>query len=107
MSSPTDSAASAATANSAAPTQLPPPGWYPNPSGAGRRYWDGSQWTEHYDQTPQPQPQPLVVAQPAQAGTRPTVFWVAVGSIVAMAIGAFGPWVSALGGSVTVSGTSG
>ena len=20
------------------------PGWYPNPSGAGRRYWDGSAW---------------------------------------------------------------
>jgi hypothetical protein len=24
---------------------LPPPGWYPNPSGEGRRYWDGAEWT--------------------------------------------------------------
>jgi hypothetical protein len=24
----------------------PPPGWYPNPSGApGQRYWDGKEWT--------------------------------------------------------------
>ena len=23
---------------------LPPPGWYPNPRGAGRAYWDGTQW---------------------------------------------------------------
>jgi hypothetical protein len=21
------------------------PGWYPNPSGSGNRYWDGNQWT--------------------------------------------------------------
>ncbi len=27
----------------------PPPGWYPDPSGARRqRYFDGSEWTEHY-----------------------------------------------------------
>lgn len=25
-----------------------PAGWYPNPEGTGQRYWDGSQWTEHY-----------------------------------------------------------
>ncbi len=25
-----------------------PAGWYPNPEGPGRRYWDGSRWTEHY-----------------------------------------------------------
>jgi hypothetical protein len=28
---------------------LPPAGWYPDPSGARRkRYFDGSDWTEHY-----------------------------------------------------------
>lgn len=34
-------------------TQAPPPpgdtpeGWYPNPTGPGRRYWDGTVWTQH------------------------------------------------------------
>jgi hypothetical protein len=23
----------------------PPPGWYPDPSGTGQRYWDGATWT--------------------------------------------------------------
>ena len=25
----------------------PPPGWYPDPQGAGQAYWDGAQWTGH------------------------------------------------------------
>lgn len=25
----------------------PAPGWYPNPTGVGRRYWDGSAWTDY------------------------------------------------------------
>jgi hypothetical protein len=29
-------------------TQGIPAGWYPNPEGAGERYWDGQQWTEQY-----------------------------------------------------------
>lgn len=30
------------------PTTLPPAGWFPDPSGAGRqRYWDGTAWTGH------------------------------------------------------------
>lgn len=30
------------------PTGLPEPGWYPDPADAnGRRYWDGTAWTEH------------------------------------------------------------
>jgi hypothetical protein len=33
----------------------PPPGWYPDPSGAPQqRYWDGSKWTEHRTWTPPP-----------------------------------------------------
>jgi hypothetical protein len=31
----------------AMPGGPPPPGWYPDPGGAGRRYWDGTRWTEH------------------------------------------------------------
>ena len=33
------------------PTQPPPPSrnadWYRDPFGTGKRYWDGSAWTEH------------------------------------------------------------
>jgi uncharacterized protein len=25
----------------------PAPGWYPDPSGGGERWWDGGRWTEH------------------------------------------------------------
>jgi hypothetical protein len=35
-------------------TPSPPPGWYPDPSGApGQRYFDGARWTEHRSFTPQ------------------------------------------------------
>jgi hypothetical protein len=30
-----------------APVSGPPPGWFPDPSGTGLRYWDGSRWTGH------------------------------------------------------------
>lgn len=33
-----------------APGAGPPPGWYPDPSGVGTRYWDGGRWTEHASQ---------------------------------------------------------
>jgi signal transduction histidine kinase len=26
---------------------MPPAGWYDNPEGAGLRWWDGGQWTDH------------------------------------------------------------
>ena len=29
-----------------APT-MTPPGWYPDPTGSGLRWWDGGNWTKH------------------------------------------------------------
>jgi len=31
-----------------------PPGWYPTPDGR-QRYWDGSQWTQHFSWPNAPQ----------------------------------------------------
>src|SRR4051794_39555393 len=39
-------------------TPGPAAGWYQNPSGPGRRYWDGQRWTEHIDTAPPPPPPP-------------------------------------------------
>lgn len=45
----------AATAPEQRPPQAQPPsGWYPNPGGAGKRYWDGVRWTEQYSPAPAP-----------------------------------------------------
>jgi hypothetical protein len=47
-------------------------GWYADPEGhgRGRRYWDGSQWTEHYEHPAAAQAAPVqpapVVQQPVQ-----------------------------------------
>ena len=30
--------------SSSAPPPLPAPGWYPDPSGVGQRWWDGQAW---------------------------------------------------------------
>src|SRR3954471_1988379 len=84
-----------------APPAPPAAGWYPNPQGPGQRYWDGQQWTEHF------QGAPLSPSNAPSATTaRPTSFWLAIGGLAGMAIGAFGPWVTALGGAISVSGTS-
>jgi hypothetical protein len=55
--------------------QQPGPGWYPDPSGPGRRYWDGRQWTEHTQPAPPPPAQPYaapVGASPFGGGAAPT-----------------------------------
>lgn len=36
----------AAPALQSGPPAQTPPGWYPNPSGPGHRYWDGARWTQ-------------------------------------------------------------
>jgi hypothetical protein len=46
--------------------QQAPAGWYPNPNGAGQRYWDGQRWTEHVsgDQAPGQAPGTTAPAAP-------------------------------------------
>src|SRR4051794_33894154 len=55
----------------AASQQLPPPGWYADPVGAGLRWWDGSVWTEQVEGRPpvresEPPPGAVPAAPPAQ-----------------------------------------
>jgi hypothetical protein len=53
--------------NDPAAPQLPAPGWYPDPAGAGQRWWDGQRWTEQVG-TPPParesEPPPVAPAAP-------------------------------------------
>lgn len=55
--------------------QLPPPGWYPEPSSpTGQRWWDGTQWTEQVHPpappTPEtPSPTPSAAEDPAATGS--------------------------------------
>jgi hypothetical protein len=48
-----------------------PPGWYPDPTSQGQRYFDGRQWTQH-----------RITPPPQHKGTGKTVLWVVVGVIV-------------------------
>lgn len=41
---------------------MPPAGWFPDPGGAGLRWWDGTRWTDHAAPLPQPQPYPYMAA---------------------------------------------
>jgi uncharacterized membrane protein YcjF (UPF0283 family) len=46
---------------------LPPPGWYPDPSGDGIRWWSGAEWTHHAAQQSQsahPASQPVREKRP-------------------------------------------
>jgi hypothetical protein len=38
-----------------------PAGWYANPEGPGQRYWDGMEWTEHFNESAPPPPMPVEV----------------------------------------------
>jgi hypothetical protein len=38
-------------------TSSPAPGWYPDPSGQGQRYFDGRAWAQHHASAQQLQPQ--------------------------------------------------
>jgi len=76
-----------------------PAGWYPDPSGSGQqRYWDGSQWTEHY--TPGAGA-PAAGGYPAQAaparpvGPPPNLWWGVPAVLALLLIGCIGTWVKA------------
>lgn len=72
-------------------------GWYPNPSGPGQRYWDGSTWTSRYADD---KGNVLDVPPPARddsAGRPPAALWVALAGGVAIVIGSLAPWSDTLG----------
>lgn len=63
--------------------QMPPPGWYPNPSAPGQRWWDGQQWTD----AEVPQAIPTQQQQPPRnvlAG--PRARWALGGGVIAALI---------------------
>jgi hypothetical protein len=88
-----------------------PAGWYPDPSGSGQqRYWDGSQWTEHYAPAAGQggyAPQQAQAAAPARpVGPLPSLWWAAPAAALIAIIGTFGDWVKAsLGGTEVASET--
>lgn len=52
----------------------PEAGWYVNPSGPGRRYWDGQRWTDHVDDSAPTQAQyasPSISAPPPPPAAYP------------------------------------
>jgi hypothetical protein len=51
-----------------------PPGWYADPAGGnGKRWWDGSRWTEHVRMPEEPAPAPVVGGYAATVGTPTSV----------------------------------
>lgn len=55
-----------------------PPGWYPDPTGPGLRWWDGNRWTEHpqggaagRDSAPSGGRQPLLANKAAETEPEP------------------------------------
>ena len=81
----------------------PEEGWYPDPSGSGRRWWDGSGWTHHY----QPDEAvggdgyiaspdiagPGASAGPSNAGMIDPVVVAAGGGALILLLSLFCPWV--------------
>src|ERR1700682_2359221 len=54
------------------PSSQTPPGWYPDPSGAGGlRFWDGSRWTDQYASPPVPPVAPLPPTYSPPGGSTP------------------------------------
>jgi hypothetical protein len=89
-----------------------PAGWYPDPNGGPQqRYWDGSQWTNHYAAPaagPPGAPQPAYVAAPrTPPGPAPSMWWAVPALAVLALFGAAGRWVSADFSGDTINKTNG
>lgn len=53
-----------------------PAGWYPDPAGgAQRRWWDGAQWTDHFE-TPYSTTAAAAQSETAPDGTDPSTTWI-------------------------------
>lgn len=86
--------------------QSVPAGWYPDGSGR-RRWWDGVQWTEHFEPPPAP-PAPPAAPAPAPAAPRTGADTLAIAAYIACAvalIGSIGLWTTVFG--ISVAGTEG
>lgn len=87
--------------------------WYPDPHGAGQRWWDGTAWTHH---TTAPASSTAAAAASAEvtvsqqlvADRAPHREAIALGGLGAAAgIGVFLPWIEVYGESVSLSDVSG
>lgn len=79
------------------PTDLPPPGWYPDPGGhAGSRWWDGSAWTAHVRaEGPSDDPPPL--PDDVLPGPRPGSSWIGRAAVALLLVGLAATVVVGLG----------
>ncbi|HEY8547284.1 MAG TPA: DUF2510 domain-containing protein [Acidimicrobiales bacterium] len=89
---------------------MTPPGWYPDPWGqAGRRWWDGTQWSQHVD-GPFTVPAPVQSAAQPVTGTTLLGLRLVAGGALVVALGALLPWVKVTApfvGTITKAGTEG
>ena len=88
-----------------------PAGWYPDGSGR-RRWWDGLQWTEHFEAPAAPPAPPAPVASSTPTADAPTTRTgpdsLAIAAYIACAlalVGSIGPWTTVFG--ISVAGTEG
>lgn len=71
-----------------------PPGWYPDPSTGGQRYWDGSVWTDETTHHPWQPPGQTAAPQPKRKG--PVWPWIVAAVLAVMVLG-FGGCVAFVG----------